>query len=132
VKRPLLAPGAALLGASPAPVADVLIRADAVGQPDDTAEGLSRGVGGAACQQDRTAFGEGADRGDRLVDLVRDPRGDLDEWAEPAGLRQFLARGAVAAIDRGAFFGFDAPLVRVHAVSTESNSTLITPPPPPL
>src|SRR3546814_14899319 len=40
-------------------------------------------------------FGEGADRGDRLIDLVRDARGDLPDRTEPARLRQFLARGAV-------------------------------------
>ena len=60
---------------------------------------FSRGrLGCAAVDEGRAVFGEGADRGDRLVDLVRDAGGDLAERCQPVGLGEFFARRAVAAV----------------------------------
>ena len=58
----------------------------------DPGEGLAGIFRTVALEQQRAVMGMGADRGERLVELVAEPRGHLAEGGELGGLDQVVAR----------------------------------------
>ena len=69
-------------------------RADAFGHRDDRVRLPLRRFGLAGVEKAAGILGIGADRGDRLVDLVRDAGGDLPENGKPVGLGEIVAQPA--------------------------------------